>query len=470
MLKSMRNINSNDSAMFVGQEAGGVLMDFEQLSGESASVHYMPFVEQFNDVLLAGPQPSSAGLALFEDGINSDTAVEDLIPYSLRSHHGIFFTPEKTAELCADICATNIAAEESFFDPACGTGNLLYAIAQRYTIKNSISETLVYWGRRFGGCDINESFVHVAKLRLVALAARRHNMPALDGALLIELLENLSNFHVADYLGSELGAEFDCIVANPPFGHRDFKKTLRWSSGRTQLASVFVSAIVSRGKQGQKVVSILPDVLKSGTRYARWREMISEGTLKGTVHPYGKFSASVDVDVFIFESFISKYYKNKESVVWVEDISTSNVGLRLGEFCTVNIGPVVPHRLKPDSKNKVPYICVKTCPPYKAIKATKVIGFDGTLYSPPFVVVRRTSNPGDKHRIITTLVLGKQPIAVENHLIIIRPNDGYIKTCKKVLGFLKTESAVLQINAMIRCRHLTKHSISSLMIVGGPNE
>ncbi len=456
--------------MFVGQETGGVLMEFEQSNGGCASVHYMPFVERFNDVLLSGPQSLNTSVVLFEDGASSDTAVEDLIPYSLRSHHGIFFTPEKTAELCADICAENIMTEESFFDPACGTGNLLYAVAQRYSIKDSISETLVYWGGRFGGCDINESFVHVAKLRLIALAARRHNIPVLDRALLVDLLGSLVNFHVADYLDSSFGADFDCIVANPPFGHRDFKKSLSWSSGRTQLASVFMSAVINRGKQGQKVVSILPDVLRSGTRYKRWREMVCESTVNGIVHPYGRFSATVDVDVFVLESSISNACNNKDSVLWVENSSASDLGLRVDEFCTVNIGPVVPHRLKPDSKNKVPYVCVKTCPPYKAVKAIALVGFEGKLYCPPFIVVRRTSNPSDKHRVITTLVLGGQPVAVENHLIIVRPNDGSVETCKRLMRSLRAESVVIQLNAMIRCRHLTKLSISSIRVGVGLNE
>jgi Pyridine nucleotide-disulphide oxidoreductase len=44
--------------------------------------------------------------------------------------------------------------------------------------------------------------------------------------------------------------------------------------------------------------------------------------------------------------------------------------------------------------------------------------FKGRTFVPPFVVVRRTSRPGDKHRAVGTIISGRSSVAVENHLIV----------------------------------------------------
>lgn len=56
--------------------------------------------------------------------------------------------------------------------------------------------------------------------------------------------------------------------------------------------------------------------------------------------------------------------------------------------------------------------------------------FDGKVIQPPCILIKRTSSPSDKFRAAATLVNLKQPIAVENHLIVVTPKDGKLKSCK----------------------------------------
>jgi hypothetical protein len=442
-------------------------MDNEQFHESSASVHYRPFVEQLNQVILNGDCFDLASASAVEDiDVEASFAVERLVPYALRSEMGIFFTPEEISVRCADVFQSHIAGGESFFDPACGSGNLLISVARQYEIKNSLLETVVFWGEKFGGCDINESFVRAAKLRLIALAALRHDLPTISEDELCGLLCHLVNFHVGDYLIAPVGGEFDCIIANPPFGHRLASADLCWSAGKTQLAAIFVDAMIRVGKPDQKILAILPDVLRSGTRYRLWRKFVETYSYKSNVHSYGRFSQNVDVDVFLLEISVSAGKSEVEEAKWVETKKTSKNSKKISDLFKVNVGPVVPHRLK-DSAPLVPFVCAKSAPPFELIEPTAKVKFDGTLYLPPFVVVRRTSNPCDKQRLVSSVIVGEQFVAVENHLIIVRPLDGLVSTCTRLVKYLTGQAAAAQIDSMIRCRHLTKGAISSIVLPRG---
>jgi hypothetical protein len=74
---------------------------------------------------------------------------------------------------------------------------------------------------------------------------------------------------------------------------------------------------------------------------------------------------------------------------------------------------------------------------------------------PPFVVIRRTSSPSDKFRASGTIIAGKKAVAVENHLIVIRPKNSTLKDCNELLKLLKSEQTNNFLNERMRCRHLT---------------
>jgi hypothetical protein len=81
--------------------------------------------------------------------------------------------------------------------------------------------------------------------------------------------------------------------------------------------------------------------------------------------------------------------------------------------------------------------------------------FAGTTYQPPFVVVRRTSRRGDRHRAIGTIIAGHGPVAVENHLLILQPRDGSVRSCRRLLRVLRSPRTDEWFDQRLRCRHLT---------------
>ena len=88
--------------------------------------------------------------------------------------------------------------------------------------------------------------------------------------------------------------------------------------------------------------------------------------------------------------------------------------------------------------------------------------FQGTVFQPPFIVLRRTSRPDDIERAVGTIVLGDEPAVVENHLLVIRPHDCTQETCSRILTMLKDERTSQWLNGRIRCRHLTVSAINEI--------
>ncbi|UVL97983.1 N-6 DNA methylase [Pseudomonas atacamensis] len=431
----------------------------------TASLHYTPFIRELFDTLLTDSwcEVSSNRAIEFVEG-EADVAVEKLVPYETRSEQGIFFTADDITVKIVNSLAAEVAVEKSFFDPSCGAGNLLLGIAKSYPIKKNLNRTIEYWSKKFGGCDLHDNFVIAAKLRLIALAAIRHGLPSISEGQLASFVSKFDKFYTGDYLEADVGGDFDCVVANPPFGHVVASRSNKWSSGRTQLAAIFVDKIISSGKKGQKLVAVLPDVLRSGSRYERWREKLAKETSCGAVELHGRFSKSVDVDVFIL-NLNNKPSDVGQIIEWVPPVTDTEGSVRLGDLFLVRVGPVVPHRLE-EGDEDFPFLCAKNAPAFGVTCPEERIKFGGTKFLPPFVVVRRTSNPCDKNRLITTLVKGIEPVAVENHLVVMKPFKGGVSSCLKLIKALKDPKVTSRLNNVIRCRHLTTKSISSMVLQG----
>lgn len=427
---------------------------------DQVSSEYKPFTDELRELLISQERCADKVLSLIEG--EASLAVERLIPQETRSRHGIFFTPEIIASQLASIFESEINSGASFFDPACGAGNLLLGVARQYEIKETLEETVELWAKKFGGHDLNGDFVHASKLRLIFLAAYRHGLPDISEQRLNELTERFNNFTVGDYLSSCVGADFDCIVANPPFGHVIADEACTWSSGKTQLAAVFMDRLLDLAKTGQKIVAVLPDVLRSGTRYRRWRGFFETRSSHARVIPYGRFASNVDVDVFLLQATRTRAEGGSE-IEWVPKLCSNGSRSKVSDYYQVRVGPVVPFRL--DGKgDRLQYINAKNCPAYGEVSKATTIRFSGTQYTPPFVAIRRTSNPSDKNRLVTTLVTCKGSVAVENHLIIAIPKDGTLDSCKFLMDRLADYDSVVQLNGKIRCRHLTTKSIMDIDI------
>jgi hypothetical protein len=433
---------------------------------EVASEKYSPFVKEMLEILVAQSDfgADQRSITSIVD-MNVTCAAEELIPQEIRASQGIFFTGDLISKKIASSLSKEISNSSSFFDPSCGAGNLIFAIARSFPLKKQLFETIELWAQKFGGCDLSESFILATKLRLIALALHRHGLERISKTDLDLYLDLFNSFQVIDYLGTSLGSTFDCIVANPPFGHITAPACIDWSSGKTQQAGIFIAQALTAAKPGQRIVAVLPDVLRSGTRYKRWRHLIEQRSTNIDIEVYGKFSKKVDVDVFLLSINSGNEQKTNRAERWQSLTYEAPLNsVKLNSVFDVRVGPVVPHRLS-EKGGLVPYLTTHDAPAF--LKAGKLpsIKFSGTLYDPPFVVVRRTSSPSDKARLVPSLIEGSNAIAVENHLIIIKPKDGKIEKCLKLMEDFRDRRITDRLNNVSRCRHLTTTVLSDIDII-----
>ncbi|WP_454875854.1 N-6 DNA methylase [Pseudomonas farris] len=380
-----------------------------------------------------------------------------------RKTDGVFFTPNELAEI-ASKKFNYIKGNGTVLDPACGTGNLLLKVAEKLSSKPTIQETLKDWNEKLYGLDINESFIEIAKKKIIKLAVARST--ATTTATLPELTSILTNIRSGDFLvehESYIGI-IDNIFMNPPFCPINTPNHISWTSGKSNAAATFMDISTKVLPQNGKLVAILPDVLKSGSRYERWRAAISE-ELDYNTDDFGSFEKDVQIDVFFLNGVKTKSNHIKEKHESAESHTTTLSGSF--EVC---VGPVVPHRDKATGIN-APFAHAKILPAWATIsQLSERITHSGKKIAPPFIAIRRTSSPRDKHRIVGSIVNCQEAVAVENHIIVLRPFDGKLSTCKKMLSHLKSKEINDYINSNIRCRHLTVQVVKLLPMHGISDE
>lgn len=135
----------------------------------------------------------------------------------------------------------------------------------------------------------------------------------------------------------------------------------------------------------------------------------------------------------------------------------------LGDIARIRVGTIVPHRAK-NTRLGRPYLDVEGAPIWREIVPSTKKDYVGTAFVPPFVVVRRTSGPGDRERARATLVRGNEPIIVENHLLVLIPNKRTLKSCRELMRILKNVKTTAWFNEMLRCRHLTVKVMEQLPV------
>jgi hypothetical protein len=380
---------------------------------------------------------------------SADSILRKFISIGEMKKAGSFFTGERLAKATIDKFIVPISNSSVVLDPTCGSGNLLLECSRRLSIEKSLSKTLMSWGNVLRGYDIHEAFVDATKLRLILEAINRgasKDCSIEDARLYFSKIrsENAMSVDKNDL------AEVTHLVANPPFSSWDSPIFDYWKPGLVNAAGVIFDHYVRNLKDGCEVSTILPDVLRSGSRYAPWRRFISEN-MEGKISVEGQFNSKTDVDVFIIYGAIKKE-KEGTPIFWFQ---TTNSTFLVSDFFDVSVGPLVAYR-DPQEGKDAPYVHSKNTP----IWETKSIfeerrQFKGRLTQPPFVVVRRTSSPSDKYRTPAAIITGNQAVAVENHLIILSPKSGKIKDCRKLLLSLQSDKTNNFVNDRIRCRHLT---------------
>jgi len=376
-----------------------------------------------------------------------------------RRKLGSFFTSKALAELA--LAKRKFNSNSRISDPACGAGDLLLAAARRLPVRKTLHLTLKYWSETLGGADIRPEFVRLAKARLAILARQRvkDRKP-----LQRDLSRYFTSIRVKDALNHKRGRHrINLILLNPPFGLVDAPRDCTWGSGRVNSGALFLQSVLEAAGEGARLIAILPDVLRTGSRYKLWRANVSRLLRVTRLDHYGVFDASADVDVFILEGCCRRSNRPRRIEWWPPNKKNTTT---VAEHFTVSVGAVVPHRHKRKGPLR-PYLHAKSLPRWKSLRR---IGenrkFMGPVTKPPFVVIRRTSRRGDPNRAVATIIASKSDVAVENHLIICRPKNGTLKQCKALLTQLRSHKTTRFLDERIRCRHLTVEAIKELPFVG----
>jgi len=113
---------------------------------------------------------------------------------------GEFYTPRSVVRLMVEILDPR--ANETIYDPACGTGGMLLAAIQH--VQETRGDVRALWGKLFG-----------QEKNLTTSAIARMNL-FLHGAADFQLVRGDTLRNPAFFTGDNLAA-FDCVIANPPF-------------------------------------------------------------------------------------------------------------------------------------------------------------------------------------------------------------------------------------------------------------
>jgi hypothetical protein len=409
---------------------------------------YAKFVSELHLALLV---PNKSEAAPLLDGLAAKRCLDLVRPKSVR-RLGAFFTPSKVAEKIVNLLSVNDWADATIFDPTCGAADLLLPFARRLPLKRTVSSTLEFWNDRISGCDLSPEFIEAARLRLILLAVTRglklDDSPA-------NLAKLLSNICVGDGLISKAYSKSSYIVMNPPYGRVD-SGNQPWREGTVTAAALFVDRAAQLSAPGTQIAALLPEVLRTGSSYQNWRNHIKELVIANDAQSIGLFSDEADVDVFA-----QHFIKAKAKVVKTppQQKNTRDV---LGNHFFVSVGAVVPYRDE-ESGPRLAYLHPQNATPWSEIsRINETRNFKGRIFTPPLIVVRRTSRPGDRHRATPTLILGKRKIAVENHLIVLTPRRGGLKICRRAMSLMRSSTTSTFLNRVMRCRHLTTASVSLL--------
>lgn len=378
--------------------------------------------------------------------------LRDAVPLERRRRIGAFFTPHNLA----DRLLQGVPIEgTTFFDPSCGAGDLLLAAARRLPLEATPTATVSAWSRVLRGNDMYGTLTEAARWRLVLLAARRHRADApVMGA-------EQFTFTAGDALAFDRPyREASCILLNPPYGATRAKMT--WGQGRVSKAAIHVAHAVEHVRPGTALLAILPDVLRTGTRYRRWRKWVSTRCEVKRPNILGVFDGWTDVDVFAVR--LTRLKGDAEGHdAWTTKASR---GPTVKDEYDVRVGAVVPHR---DPRNGVwhPYIHARTLEKWTTVREFRENRrFQGRVFAPPFVAIRRTSSPADARRAVATVVAGSKRVAVENHLLVATPHDGTLRSCRELMDQLDDDATDTWLDHRIRCRHLTVSAIEDLPLRG----
>jgi hypothetical protein len=364
---------------------------------------------------------------------------------------GAFFTGETLADAVV-AKALGIGEGTRFLDPSCGCGDLLLAAARSMDTERGLDATLAAWGARLFGIDLVPEFVDTTRERLVLLALMKGAKP---GQWPLDLNLLLPGICVGDGRAG-LPIDSGIVLLNPPYGQLAAPDGIAWASGLVTEAALWIDEVVDQMALGMRLVAVLPDVLRSGSRYERWRTAVGERVTVQGVESVGRFDALTDVDVFLLGA-----ERAMPGSGW--RAGHPRRGQVLGDVARVSVGPVVDLR-DPYEGESVPYLTTRDLPQTGEFVPMDRRRFAKRLFEPPFIVLRRTSRPTvGEPRLRPVIVRGSDAVAVENHLIVVEPaGRSSVAACKRLAKVLASESTTQWLNARIRLRHLTVTAVREI--------
>jgi len=420
-----------------------------------------PFVSELQEVLknTINQYPTKKDIVMQMLDGRLATELRRLVPVENLREAGAFFTGNQLGKIVVSKeFASTINKTSVLVDPTCGGGDLLLACTPYLQIYGDLSETISQWQSNLIGIDLHSEFVEIAKLRLIlkaiTLGADKNTLSFDVNSKFFSGFRNGSIFDNLEVLQSATH-----LLINPPFYKMPSPESCQWASGKVNAAAVFFEVCLDNVQSGTRIVAILPDVLRSGSRYEKWRNIVVSKCEIQKIQLYGQFDAWADVDVFVMELIIKKEPRNSPHV-WVKQGAESET--TLSDKFDISIGPVVDYR-DPHEGTILKYIHPRGLPAWESVRVIESTrAFKGRTVQSPFVVVRRTSRQSDKYRAIGTIIDVEGDVAVENHLIVLKPKDGELSTCQDLLNNLKNDRTNAWINETIRCRHLTIKSLANL--------
>ncbi|MEZ8055382.1 MULTISPECIES: N-6 DNA methylase [Vibrio] len=404
-------------------------------------------------------QLDSSTLSSLVDLDSIDLVLRECLTIDEMREAGSFFTGSKLAASAVNSFQSPITFDSVVLDPTCGAGNLLIECSRRLGVESTLSETLNKWGKVLWGFDIHESFVEATRLRIVIEALNRG---VVKDCSIEDALEFLNNIKCQNALSvsPESLTNVTHAIMNPPFTRWPSPKEYYWKEGKVNAAGVIFDKYLRMLSEGCYVSAILPDVLRSGSRYEGFRSFCSS-ILEAQCSVWGRFNTKTDVDVFVLSGVAKE--EGISQITWFEDIGEY---IPLSERYDVRIGPLVAYR-DPEEGDLYPYFYPKNSPTWHTVtEPTEFRRFSGKVLNPPFVVVKRTSSPSDRFRASATIINLKEAVAIENHMIVIKPKSSTLRDCKKILKILKSSQTNDFLNERIRLRHLTVSVIKDIPIEG----